>query len=160
VKPTEFVRTFRNSGVLALLNWDLIDDRAFSVREIYSDDRAVLGDMFTVWYVTPSGSPGNFSGEFDRPITVREAVDRLDAAPTERRTKINMLQDSFKTYSRPPQLVLPCYDLGHKKALILDGTHRATAAFAGQHDFRIFGYALQGPISSSMLPDLAHFQPC
>jgi hypothetical protein len=157
MQVSEFVRVFRDSGIRAELDWDLINDFEFSVEENYSSLHEDLARLRTVWYLSPDGRPGDYRNRNDRPMSLVEAVEGLDDAPPTRRQKITLLDDWFCRYVDPVQLVLPCYRLPAAELLILDGTHRAAAAYRGQHEFRMFAFILVGPVNSAVLPDLAHF---
>lgn len=53
-------------------------------------------------------------------------------------------------------LVLPCYRTSGGKLLILDGNHRAIAAFKSGEDIRLLIFAVTGLDNPLVLPDLLH----
>ncbi len=117
---------------------------------------AALGDLFTVWYATPDGEAAEFHDDDARPLSVREAATE-QIWPADREARLAALTDSFKAQAEPVQLVLAAIIAPDDRIVIVDGTHRACAAYRAQNEIRMLLFTLHGPTSATVLPDLAHY---
>lgn len=153
----EFVTVFRDGAVRAWLNWAKIGDGSCELIERHSRSRDELGAVFTVWYRTPGGQPGDWRNPEDHPVRVRDARRELQSWPDDRHARVDRFTNVFAESTEPVQLVLPAYVVGEDEYLLLDGNHRAVAAFEQGCDVRVLLFALRGPLSAEVLPDLSHF---
>jgi hypothetical protein len=154
---SQYCEVFRDAGVRAMLNWELLTQLDCPVAESYSRSRKVLGNLFTVWYQRPDGSPGDWHGESDRPLRVREAAAAPSRISADRRQRVEEFIKTFAQDPEPVQLVLPGYTVAAKDVLILDGTHRAVAAFLAKVEVRLLIFSLAGPLDARVLPDLRRY---
>lgn len=155
LRTSDYQTFFGGGAMRSLLDWNLIVRGSYRVEEIYSRDRSLLGALHTVWYTGPDGLSGEWRDPGYRPLRVREVdTNRAGAA---RNSHIGMLQRSFENSGGPIQLVLPAFSVNDGEFLLLDGNHRAVAAFRSRLEVRIGVFALTGPVDSEVLPDLLHF---
>lgn len=75
----------------------------------------------------------------------------------DRRHRVKHFEKEFAEACTPVLLALPGYAVG-TDTLILDGTHRAAAAFLAKADMRLLLFILRGPTRHEILPDLAHYE--
>lgn len=140
----------------AQLSPDLLGDPPRPVEERFSTSRDVLGDLITVWYATPAGRQTDWHHPEAVTHTVRQASDNLKRWDRERKDRLDGLVRRFRGEDEPVQLVVPALALDGERALILDGTHRAVAAYHAGVPVTALIYALRAPLSVETLPDLAH----
>lgn len=152
----DFVTVF-DSIVRARLDWSRVLAEC-TVDESFSDSRAELGELFTVWYAGPGGQHAGYDETGARPLRVCEASLTEATWPMERATKIEAMAASHAGSSgEPAVLPLPTYRVG-AGLVILDGTHRAVAAFRACAEVRLMLFILDGPADRKILPDLRHHQ--
>ncbi|RFU40069.1 hypothetical protein DZF91_19085 [Actinomadura logoneensis] len=159
IDTSQFIRLFLGRHVRAQLSPDLLGDPERGVEERFSTSRDVLGDLLTVWYATASGHQTEWNHPEAVTHTVRQASDVLKRWDRERRDTLDRLVRCFRAQDEPVQLVLPALALDDGRALILDGTHRAVAAYHAGVPVTALVYALRAPLSARMLPDLTHHLP-
>jgi hypothetical protein len=152
----DFSTMFGDGAVRVLLDWAAIRSPAFRVRETFTRSRTVLGDLATVWYAAPDGTSAEYHTEGARQLTVRQAVAARDSWPARRAGRVAEFVDRFRVQGEPVHLVLPAVELPDGGAILLDGTHRTSAAFLTDLDVRLLLFTLSGPADASVLPDLAH----
>jgi hypothetical protein len=155
----EYIEMFQDGIVNALLDWDTVRRLDCVVTERFSRSSEHLGDAFTVWYETAGGLNGDWRNKGDHPLRVRDAVRTYADWPAERKDRVNEFKGIFKGGEDPVLLVLPAYSLPSSAQLILDGTHRAVAAFSAKVDVRLMMFSIQGPCDPAILPDLGHHSP-
>ncbi|MET8158587.1 hypothetical protein ABZT47_19600 [Sphaerisporangium sp. NPDC005289] len=153
----EYVEFFDPDVVGAWLRWDAVTASNCPVTQICTRSREYLAGLYTMWYVTPDGSDGDWRGERDRPLRVGEAHTTSSSWPEGRADRIARLRDAFQREGRPVHLVLPGYSLGNGRVLLLDGTHRAVAAHLSGLDVRLMVFSIEGPMDAAVLPDLARY---
>lgn len=150
----DFVTVF-DATVRAWLDWSRVLTEC-TVDESFSDSRAELGELFTVWYAGPRGQHAGYDGPGARPLRVGETSLTEATWPTERATKIETMSASHAGSAREPVVLpLPAYRVG-AGAVILDGTHRAVAAYRARAEVRLMLFILDGPTDPEILPDLRH----
>jgi hypothetical protein len=148
---------FGSGQIKARLDWSRIAAPAFRVEESFDDSRERLGGMWSVWYAGADGAPSDWSAKGARPLSMREAADPDIPWPDHRAERLAAFEKCFASASEPIQLVLPAYDMGSGSGLILDGTHRAVAAYRAAVPVALFVFALRGPVDPAILPDLIHY---
>ena len=109
-----------------------------------------------MWYALPDGTAAEFHSTGARPLSVREAAT-LQSWPAAREARVASLAAAFKVQAEPVQLVLAAVAAPDGRTVIVDGTHRACAAYRAQVEIRMLLFAVRGPTSASVLPDLAHY---
>jgi hypothetical protein len=115
-----------------------------------------MGGLETVWYTWPDGSIGDWRNQGNRRLQVKEAATRPDFPNESSYDYIERLISDIRAGSTPPYLVLPCYRTQRDKLIILDGNHRAIAAFRSDMDVRLLIFAVTGTDNPLLLPDLLH----
>jgi hypothetical protein len=156
IKLTDFITIFRDSGVRSWFDWDRLQSPRLTVVECFSKSKSVLGKLETVWYIWPDGSLGDWRNQDNRRVSVEEAA-QLDRFPNAKsHDYIRRLTAQMQAASLPLMLVLPCYRTRDGKLLILDGNHRAIAAFKSGQDTRLLIFAVTGLDNPLVLPDLLH----
>jgi len=156
IKLTDFITVFRDSGIRSWFDWGRLQPPEFTVVECFSKSKAVLGKLETVWYVWPDGSLGDWRNQGNRRVNVEEAA-QLNRFPNDKSYDyIRHLMAQMQDASAPLMLVLPCYRTRGGKLLILDGNHRAIAAFKSGKDIRLLIFAVAGLDNPLVLPDLLH----
>lgn len=128
----------------------------YSVVEKFSRSVGDLGELQTVWYVWPDGTLGDWRDQGSRRLSVREAAARRDFPNKESYDYVQTLISEIRASSTPPQLVLPCYRAQRGEFIMLDGNHRAVAAFRSGVEVRLLAFAVTGPDDPLLLPDLLH----
>jgi hypothetical protein len=154
----EFRTVFGRGQIKALLDWSRLDEPAIRVEESFGDSRDRLGDLLSVWYVDAGGKPSEWRAADARPLSVREAADPGIAWPGERAHRLAAFEQHFATADEPIQLLLPAYAVGKGRTLLLDGTHRAVAAYRTGAPVALFIFTLRGPLDPAVLPDLRHYR--
>ena len=117
----------------------------------------MLSSFFTVWYINPDGLNGDWRNAGDSPLRIRDAVKAFDIWPDDRKQRVEAFRAKFIRRSEPVQLVLPAYAPNDRDIILLDGTHRAMAAFMAQSGIRLLVFAVNGPCDPDVLPDLLHY---
>jgi hypothetical protein len=155
----DYQTVFKDSGMRAWISWEILSRFDCSISEIYTRSLDVLSNFFTVWYITPSGLNGDWRNAGDSPLTIGDAVKASGIWPHERKQSVEAFREKFMRRSEPVQLVLPAYAPNSRDIILLDGTHRAAAAFTAQSDIRLLVFAVNGPCDPDVLPDLLHYSP-
>lgn len=155
VPADDFVLLFGDGCIRAQLNWAKLE-RDCRIEASVSRSRAVLGDLYTVWYSGPEGHDSEFRDADARPLRVRETEFTEATWPAARAERIAEFERRYRADGRPVHLPLPVYVLDDGELLLLDGTHRAVAAHRSGVDVRLLLFAVHGPVDQAMLPDLRH----
>jgi hypothetical protein len=134
----------------------MLQSRDYSVAEMFSRSRSALGAMDTVWYANPDGSLGEWRNQYSRRMQVKEIAQMSNFLSQESSQYIERLTSNILSNSVSSYLVLPCYRTERRKFLILDGNHRAVAAYKAAADIRLLVFAITGPDNPPILPDLLH----
>lgn len=152
----DFITVF-GSTVRARIDWSRVLTEC-TVDETFSDSRVDLGELFTVWYAGAGGRHAGYDEPGAHPLRVGETSLTEATWPVERATKIEAMSASHAgSAGEPVVLPLPAYRVG-SSAVILDGTHRAVAAFRACIAVRLMLFTLIGPADPEVLPDLRHHQ--
>jgi hypothetical protein len=156
IKIADFITVFRGAGIRSWFDWDRLEPGSYSVIEEYSRTKSVLGRLETVWYVWPDGSLGDWRNQDNRRVCVEEAASLTRFPNDKGLAYINELAVRIDNATAPEILVLPCYRTRTGKSLLLDGNHRAIAAFRSKRDVRLMIFAVTGADNPLLLPDLIH----
>jgi hypothetical protein len=156
IDVTEFATVFRDSGIRSWLDWDRIISSNYSVEQIVSRSIFALGELETVWYIQPDGSRGDWREQDSRRVCVQEAARLTNFPNTESSAYISHLAAQMEKAATPTILTLPSYMAKTGQLLILDGNHRAVAAFKAKRDVRLLIFAIKGTDNPYVLPDLLH----
>lgn len=116
----------------------------------------MLGSLETVWYIQPDGSLGDWRDQASRRVSVQETIGIPDFPSVESAAYISYLTAHAENEAVPTILVLPCYRTQTGKLLILDGNHKAVAAFRAKQEVRLLVFAVTGIDNPLILPDLLH----
>lgn len=156
IRVSDFLTIFRESGVRSWFDWDLLRLPEYAVIETFSRSKAILGSLETVWYASPDRSLGDWRDQGNRRLRVEEAAPMTNFPSKSSNDYIEQLASGMRSSPTPPYLVFPCYRTQQGKMLILDGNHRAIAAFKSGTNLRLLIFAITGPDNPFMLPDLMH----
>ncbi len=156
IRVSDFITVFRGSGIRSWFDWELLQSRDYSVAETFSRSNTVLGALETVWYTWPDGSLGDWRNQGNRRLRVEEVASRRNFPDKKSCNYIQRLASGMRGNSTPLYLILPCYRTERGRVLVLDGNHRAIAAFKSEVDIRLLIFAITGPDNPLMLPDLLH----
>lgn len=151
-----FVLSFKEGGVRAQLDWRRVVSEC-TVEERYSCSHKELGELYTVWYADESGRDTGHDHQGARPLRVSEVAFTEATWPPARAFTIAALRREYASADSPVRLTLPGYRVGDE-VVLLDGNHRAAAAYLAEVDLRILLCVLRGPTDSGMLPDLRHHE--
>lgn len=154
---SEYRTIFKDSGLRAWIAWDILDGLRCNIKETYTRSTELLSGLYTIWYVSPDGTSGDWRNSQDNPLRVGNAIKAINSWPEERKRRVSYFQDSFARRRGPIQLVLPAYAPNNHDTIILDGTHRAVAAYLARVDIRLIIFAVRGPRDREILPDLQHY---
>ncbi|WP_344586764.1 hypothetical protein [Actinomadura vinacea] len=128
----------------------------FAVDEHFGSSQELLGELCTVWYATRAGDQAEWNDPGAVFKRVREAACEPVTWDPERRRKLDALVRGFRDQREPVQLVLPVLRVVPGREVVLDGTHRAVAAYRAGVPVTLFVFALHGPLRPAMLPDIVH----
>jgi len=154
IDTSQFAAVFAGS-IRSLLNWAEIADPRFWVEPTYNVSRDALGNLSTVWYAS-AGTPAEFHSGGATPLSVRDAAT-AQTWSADREARLAYLTEAFKAQAEPVQLVLAAIEAPDGRFVIVDGTHRACAAYRANADIRTLLFTVRGPTSASVLPDLVHY---
>jgi hypothetical protein len=137
------------------LNWDEAARRASRVSVRHCRFRTELGEFYTVWYAGADGADVGFAEAGARPLLVCEAAApaRLTAS---RDRVVRGFERKFSRIGEPISLALPVYTTDSGAEILLDGNHRAVAAYRCELPVDLIVHRLHGPALAAILPDLAH----
>lgn len=151
---TDFRRLFADN-IRAMVAWNELSDADVTISERVLTDHAGLGGLRTVWYRREDGGIGDWRDPRSTPLSVSEAAGHRNMWTPDRSDRIETFGRDYLRYAEPVMMTIPAYDtpLG---ALMLDSTHRAIAAYVANVEVRVLVLAIEGPLSSEILPDLSH----
>lgn len=153
----EYQTIFKDSGMRAWIAWDILDGLRCDISETYTRSADVLSRFYTVWYISPDGLNGDWRNAQDSPLRVGDAIQTINSWPDHRKQKVAAFRKSFAQRREPVQLVLPAYAPNDRDTILLDGTHRAVAAYLARVSIRLLVFAVRGPCNVDVLPDLQHY---
>jgi hypothetical protein len=153
----DFQTIFRDSEMKAWIAWGALEKIGCEIKEVYTRSIEELSLFHTVWYATPRGTNGDWRNSEDVPLRVGEVMRTFATWPVARRQRITAFRDEFQRRRGPVQLVLPAYGPNAQEVILLDGTHRAAAAWIAKVDVRLIVFAVRGPCDPQILPDLMHY---
>jgi hypothetical protein len=156
IEVADFITVFQDSGVRSWFDWARVVSPEFTVTEIFSRSKSLLGQLETVWYTSPDGSLGDWRNQGHKRVLVEDAAQRVKFPSEQSSRYIYRLLMAMQAEPVPLRLVLPCYRTGSGSLLILDGNHRAVAAYQSESDVRLLIFAISGPDNPLVLPDLVH----
>src|SRR6266436_2281305 len=104
---SEYQTVFRDSGMRAWIEWDILAELRCSIKETYTRSTEVLSKFYTVWYVSPDGLNGDWRNDQDSPLRVSDAVKKMDSWPDDRKERVKSFEHAFVKRREPVQLVLP-----------------------------------------------------
>lgn len=120
-------------------------------------ERDGLGNLLTVWYVNKDGKLGRYDDPTSTPMRIKEVVENAQIWSPERVEEITHLQSQFNAADEPVVLMIPCQRV-QDSYLILDGTHRLSAAYLSTSPVRILLVALDEAKSGKVNPDILRWQ--
>ena len=147
---------FRDAGIRSWFDWELIQSPSYSVVEKFSRSVIDVSRLETVWYIRPDDSLGDWRNQGDRRLSVKDAATRQAFPNKDSEGYIQKLISDMYACGTLPYVILPCYRTLHGKFIILDGNHRAIAAFRSEMNVRLLIFAVSGPDDPLLLPDLLH----
>ncbi|MEV0647166.1 hypothetical protein AB0I28_18045 [Phytomonospora sp. NPDC050363] len=152
--PADFEAFFRGGDLRVPLAWDRLAEAGCTATIEVGRSAAELGECHTTWYADAGGAATVWDAPGARPLRVREAgaLQNHDARRTERLAEY--VRD-FAAAIGPVRLVLPAYTV-NGDTLLLDGAHRAVAAWRARPDLRVLLWRLHGPADEKLLPHLRH----
>lgn len=124
----------------ALLDFDALTSSSRDVT-IEVLDEAGLGGLLTAWYVALDGTLGDYSDPDSSPMSVAEVLSNPAAWPAERAEAINEMRRGFVEGPGSIVLLVPAVRV-RGRLLVLDGTHRASAALLSGRGARVVVVAL------------------
>lgn len=154
---SDYETVFRDSEIKSWLDWDLVNEAKCRVREIYSRSAELLSGLHTVWYRAPDGTNGDWRNQGDRPLRIGEVSTTRSTWPAERQARMKYFMQELRKLEHPLLLVLPAYSPNDHDTILLDGTHRAAAAYLGKVQVRLMIFTIMGPCDARILPDLKHY---
>ncbi|MFJ8912609.1 hypothetical protein [Amycolatopsis sp. NPDC102389] len=150
-----FVRLFGGGDIRVKLDWQRVAEECV-VEERFTCSREELGQLCTVWYVDEFGRDAGYDYEGARPLRVSEVEITEATWPPARASMIAALRRDYASADSTVTLTLPAYLVGGE-VVLLDGNHRAAAAYLAEADTCLRLYLLSGPTDSEVLPDLGHY---
>jgi len=152
------------AGIRVVFNWDLLLSKKWEICTIGIDTRDQLGELCCPWYRNGMDFTVPYDACGATPITVRCAGENFLLLDGKKRRGIGARQFAICEHRRhPSRLHLPAYTLPNNRFLLLDGNHRAIAAYMNIMDLKsdvkleATIWAIRGPMDEDVLPDLKHY---
>lgn len=143
------------AGIRVWIDWDEVLRRDLSVTVRFATSLDAFGTAYFPWYVPDRGDEADFDDEA-RPVALAEFPDVEARLREDRRDKIARLRAGLRE-SGGVQLLVPAYDLGGERILLLDACHRVAALTDADVRVAAAILTLRGPIDPRVLPDLRHW---
>lgn len=143
------------AGIRVRIDWNetLRRDLPVSVRFVSTFD--AFERCYFPWYVPDHGDEAGFDDEA-RPVAVSDLPEIEPRLREDRRWKIARLRAALRE-SGGVQLLVPAYDLGDDRLLLLDACHRIAALADAPVPLAAAILILHGPLDPRILPDLDHW---
>ena len=152
----EFEHFFR-PFVRVLFDWDRMISEHWPIRSFVTERLTDLNDWRLPWNFDPSGSQVPYDDPAAMPMTLGELPSLFPKLDTPRRAFITAMAEGFVAGGVPVQLVVPAYAIDSHCCLLMDGNHRLCALQTSGVEFRLLAFILNGPVDSSIIPELRHF---
>lgn len=155
--PSKLFASFFESNVRVLFNWNRLkrEDWRISVSVIKSRGR--LLKWYAPWYIGENEKEVSYTELNAKPVSLAQIREVLPLLNKKRRRLIMRLSEAYESSSKPVQLVIPTYDLGKGRSLMLDGNHRLAALMMCGASFRLMAFTIHGSMDKNVLPDLQHW---
>ena len=150
----------------SFLDWERAQRECWPIRTIRIS-AAALRAFYTSWYAGPNGPLADsvemrgrtllaFQMPGARPVPVGQVAVTLDAW-IEKKALITRYRYALQSFPPPIAISLVTYGLPNGQHLILDGNHRAVAAFLTGKEALVTALVICGPCDPHALPDLVHW---
>lgn len=143
-------------GIRVWIDWEELFRLSIPVRVTFASSIDDLEGGYLPWYLAPEGREVDFDDDA-RPVALAEFPDAESSLGKERREKIAALRAALAS-SESVHLLVPAYDLGGGRKLILDGCHRLAALTALPVRLKAVVFTLEGPLEPTVLPDLSRWR--
>jgi hypothetical protein len=143
------------TGIRVRIDWDEVLRRELPVSARFVSAFAAFDGSYLPWYVPPVGAEADFDDDA-RPVSLAEFPQIERRLRPERREKIAQLRRDMRK-SKGVQLLVPAYDLGDGRHLLLDACHRVAALADAPVPLAAVILVLHGPLDVRVLPDLSHW---
>jgi hypothetical protein len=149
-------RTLFEGSIRAIIDFSELERQGLGVTSKVID-RPGIGDLLTVWYLHKDGTKGKYHDPESSPMTIAEAVVNQQAWPAERLAEVLDLKGQFDALTEPVVLMVPVQRVG-ESFIILDATHRLSAAFLSSASVRVLLLALDEPDGELASPDVVRWR--
>lgn len=150
------IQSFRalfGDSIRAWLDWDRLAKLDVRITETVVTDAVDLGAIWSVWYATSDGRPGDWRDAGSHPMKIAEAASTPSTWPKDRASRIEFFRNRFRESAEPVTLLLPAYAV-EASLLLLDSSHRVVSAYLDNVAVRALILAIDGPTDAEILPDL------
>jgi hypothetical protein len=166
VRMTQEEIQSRLTSFPSFLDWERAQRECWPIRTIRTS-AAELRAFYTLWYAGPNGPLADsvemrgrtllaFQMPGARPVPVGQVAVTLDAW-IEKKALITRYRYALQSFPPPIAISLVTYGLPNGQHLILDGNHRAVAAFLTGKEALVTALVICGPCDPHALPDLVHW---
>lgn len=144
------------AGIRVWIDWDEVLRRDLPVTVEFASAFDAFERCYFPWYLPDRGAEADFD-EGARPVAVSEFPGVEPRLREDRRSKIARLRAALRE-SGGVQLLVPAYDLGDDRLLLLDACHRIAALTAAPVPVAAAILTVHGPLDPEILPDLRHWE--
>lgn len=143
------------AGIRVRIDWDVVLRRQLPVTARFISAFTAFERSYLPWYLPADGMEADYDEDV-RPVAVAEFPEIEGRLRPERQEKITQLRRDIRT-SNGAQLLVPAYDLGNGRHLLLDACHRVAALADAPVPLAAVIFLLHGPLDARVLPDLTHW---
>lgn len=152
----DFTTLFSPPVIQVRLAWDMLDKLNPVINVISLSSLRGIADQWIVpWYVSESKQVP-YDHPQARPLRLADIAADLSWLEPWRQAVITTLASDFSRSGAPVSFLMATYRVRGTE-LILDGNHRAVAAYLQNSECRALALSLDGPCDKSYLPDLRHW---
>jgi hypothetical protein len=146
--------SYFEANIRVLFDWQRLKRENWDIGLSVITSRNNLTKGFVPWYIGNKGKEVSYSDPDAKPVSLSQIQNVLPFLNKKRSRLITQLSKSFESSRQPIQLVVPTYDLGKRRFILLDGNHRMAALMICNAEFRLMIFKVYGSMDSNILPDL------
>ena len=152
-----FIQFFK-PHIRVLFNWTLLNKNNWNIELQAVSSLKTISSWYMPWNVDENKNLIDYKLPNAKPIRVKDVPEMLPKFSKERQNFINFLSEQFKNSHFPINFVVPAYNLGGNKRLLLDGNHKMSALVLSQVSFNIMIFTIIAPVNKSIIPELRHWE--
>ena len=152
--PSQLFASYFEANIRVLFDWGRLKREDWNIGLSVVTSKSKLAKGFVPWYIGKKEKEVSYSSPDAKPVSLSQVQNVLPFLNKKRSHLITQLSNSFEISRQPVQLVVPAYDLGKQRFLLLDGNHRIAALMMCNAKFRLMIFKVYGSMDSNILPDL------